>query len=108
MACEACRRNAAERVLSSATAGHAFELCLECTQRLSQFVLLPEQWLNVASVHTGHVFELHEDFYGLHGESRAWILLRRGGSKTLPGTYSDCLTWSLLGMANSPLMRATS
>lgn len=71
MACEACRHNAAERVLSSATAGHAFELCLECTQRLSQFVLMPEQWLNVASVHTGHVLELHEDFYGLHGESRA-------------------------------------
>lgn len=66
--CESCRAEGAIETVPSATDGHAFALCSRCSQSLRQQELSPEQWLNVASIHTGQVFELHEDFYGMHGE----------------------------------------
>lgn len=67
--CESCRRAAADCVVESSTKGHTFELCSACSRSLTDGVLSPDQWLNVASLHTGYAFELHDDFYGVYGES---------------------------------------
>jgi hypothetical protein len=80
--CEACRSSVAECIESSSTDGHTFYLCVSCRERLCRHTLPPVYWLNLASIHTEQVFELGENFYGVHGESFA------GGHES---------TWSLDG-----------
>lgn len=70
MLCESCREvSRALTPVQSHSEGHVFLLCELCQTRLREQRLMPIQWLNLACMHTYHVFELHDDFYTLFGRS---------------------------------------
>jgi hypothetical protein len=69
--CESCNLNVPLQTLHSATPGHVFDVCTECAGRIRNYTLSSLNWLNLASVHSSQVLELHDDFYNQHGESQA-------------------------------------
>lgn len=96
--CQACRDGAAQCAVPSRSDGHTFELCHRCRECLDARVLSPEQWLNLASAHTGQVFELQSDFYGVHGDRfdddapEPWRV--RDFRSNLPRLFDVAIAWS--------------
>ncbi|GEM_PF-7108125 len=67
--CQACRIKSEVCEYTSATSEHVLRLCELCVPKVAKKSLSPIEWLNLASVHTNEIFELHDDFYSLHGET---------------------------------------
>jgi len=65
--CEACRISAAEREFLDANERRPYRLCHSCSRRLELRSLRPLEWFNLAALHGGGKFLLHDDFYDQDG-----------------------------------------
>lgn len=67
--CEACERDAAERVESCDAPEEPYCICVACHQRLHARALRPLEWYNLAKRHGWSRFLLHDDFYEEDGKA---------------------------------------
>ncbi len=67
--CEACKINLISVVEESDDERQPYRLCLECRDRLVKYSLKPNEWYNLAVIHSPKKFLLHDDFYDDDGEA---------------------------------------
>ncbi|GHT95347.1 hypothetical protein FACS1894122_12780 [Alphaproteobacteria bacterium] len=65
--CEACRNVQWTIVNGDDDAEHPYRLCESCNNKLESYSLLPREWYNLAVIHGGNSFYLHDDFYDDNG-----------------------------------------
>ena len=63
MLCQACKIRPVEILEKCDDEHQPYELCKECHTRLLQYSLRPNEWYNLATIHTFNKFLLHDDFY---------------------------------------------
>ena len=67
--CEACKHNPVQKIEESDEANQPYKLCSQCHERLISLSLHPNEWYNLAIVHSPYKYYLHDDFYEGDGEA---------------------------------------
>ncbi|PFB27737.1 hypothetical protein [Bacillus cereus] len=65
--CEACKQNPVHKIEESDEANQPYKLCSPCHERLISLSLHPNEWYNLAVVHSPYKYYLHDDFYEENG-----------------------------------------
>ncbi|KAB2443707.1 leucine-rich repeat domain-containing protein [Bacillus luti] len=61
--CEACKHNPIHKIEESDETKQPYKLCNQCHERLISLSLHPNEWYNLAVVHSPYKYYLHDNFY---------------------------------------------